>query len=105
MAIWKGPLLGGLYDHHGLLTTQVITVSRFISAQLAISKAIYFWGLISPRFHPLIDDPISAVIRPADEPAPEPVSGRENVSTEAELAAELVAQVTQTSLGETRRSS
>ena len=43
-------------------------------------------------------------LRPADEPAPEPVSGRENVSTEAELAAELVAQVTQTSLGETRRS-
>ena len=105
MAIWKGFFNWGTYDHHGWLTTQVITVSRVISPQLAIYKAIYFWGPISPHFHPLIDDPISAVIRPADEPAPEPVSGRENVSTEAELAAELVAQVTQTSLGETRRSS
>ncbi len=36
--------------------------------------------------------------RPADEPAPEPVSGRHEAELQT-VAAELVAQVTQTSLG------
>ena len=41
-------------------------------------------------------------LRPADEPAPEPVSGRHEAELQT-VAAELVAQVTQTSLGVMRR--